>query len=311
MKTCPSCAYKSEDAALKCGICGGDISALKREAAPRAARKKTNFDLGFLFLLLLAAGLYFGSRRGVPPAGRAASGPAAKSFSNDGVVYTLDKMSALQFPGAEEKAAVLAAFGNADWKVRAAGAKTAGAWLRAGIPDIPRQRVELIMALRDVSGPVKKEAAMETGLLIGLGVMNGTDVPELEKQVRSFMEDSDAIVKSAGYFLAAMSGLSGLRGKLEHAFKYEPLPMTRLYAACALAGLGSEDGAQAVFRAAGDPDPEVRKEAALCLSYAATPKAVPLLRKISAEDADPETADNARFSLNLRKQLAIINNKPG
>ncbi|MBU2572829.1 MAG: HEAT repeat domain-containing protein [Elusimicrobia bacterium] len=311
MKTCPSCGYKNEEAALKCGICGGDLSGLKTDAAPGNIRGKIDFNLVFLGVLAIAIGVYFFVRREIPAAGTLKKNAAAeRPFSNDGVIYTLEKMAALKFLGAEEKAAALAAFENPDEKVRAAGVKTAGAWLRAGIGDTAPLLARLTAALSDLSGPVRKEAAMETGLLIGLGVIKPAGVPGLETKVRAFMEDRSDLVKSAGYFLAAMAELSGLKGRLEYASGHEPLAMTRLYAACALAGLGSEEGARAVFRASLDPDANTRKEAVLCLAYTASPQAVPLLRKISASDTDFEVVDYAKFSLNLRKQLAIINNKP-
>ncbi|MBI4802832.1 MAG: HEAT repeat domain-containing protein [Elusimicrobia bacterium] len=312
MKTCPSCGYKNEDAGLKCGICGGDISGLKADAPSGDIRRKIDFDIVFLALLAAAIGVYFSVRRDLPAAGTHKKTPAAgSSFSNDGVIYTLEKMAALRFLGAEEKAATLAAFENLDEKVRAAGVKTAGAWLKARvIPDTAPFLARLMAALNDPAGPVRKEAAMETGLIIGFGIIKPAEAPDLEKKVRALMEDRSDIVKSAGYFLAAMSEMSGLKGRLEYAFRHEPAAMTRLYAACALAGLGSEEGALAVFRASLDPDANTRKEAVLCLAYTASPQAVPLLKKISASDTDFEAADYAKFSLNLRKQLAIINNKP-
>lgn len=310
MKTCPSCGYKNGDGALKCEICGKDASGLKPDPAPpRNDPKKPDYDIWLLALLSLGAWVYF-AYLSPAPAPKTAAAPG-KAFSNEGVIYTLDKMANLKLPGAEEKAAVLAAFDSADWKVRAAGAKTAGEWLRAGSADTALLLPRLISAMNDAYPAVKKEAVMEIGLLIGLGRIKTADVPELEKKAGAFADDPYDPLKSAGYFLAAMSGFSSLKSKLEYAFRHEPLPLTRLYAGCALAGLGSEEGARSVFKAAESPDVNIRKEAVLCLSYAATPAAVPLLKKIAASDPDFDVADNAKFSLNLRKQLAIINNKPG
>lgn len=311
MKTCKSCGYKNEDAGLRCGICGGDISGLAADAAPVPRSRKVGVLIFLAVMLIYCATLYYYvSRFQERQTLKNNIAAAQKPFSNEGVIYTLEKMRALKFLGAEETAAALAALADPDEKVRAAGAKTAGAWLRAGIPGLSPLSERLLSALDDRSAQVRKEAAMEIGLLIGLGLMKPDQAPGLEKKVLVFMSDKSDIVRSAGYFLAAMAGMSGLKGRLEYAFSHEQAPMTRLYAACALAGFGSEEGSRAVFGAAQDPDANTRKEAVLCLAYAAGPQAVPRLVRISRADPDFEVADYAKFSLNLRKQLAIINNKP-
>ncbi len=234
MRTCPSCGYKNGEPVLKCHICGKDLSGLKPEAPPRNEARKNGFDYLFLGLLLLVAGLYF-APRGTGPAARPVQKPsAAHAFSDDGVIHTLEKLSLLKFPGAAERSAALAAFDNPDWKVRAAGARTAGSWLRAGVPGLASLQARLVSALNDASGPVKKEAAMETGFLIGLGLIRPSDLPEPGKTVRAFIDDSDDLVKSAGYFLAAMSGQSDLKGRLEFAAAHEPTPRSgkKPFSAC-------------------------------------------------------------------------------
>lgn len=167
MKTCASCGYKNADAALKCGICGYDVSGLKPDSPPPLKDpKKPDFDIWFLALLALVSWIYF-AFPGKAPASRAGAAAPGTAFSNEGVIYTLHRMSNLKFPGAEERAAVPAAFDSGDWKVRAAGAKTAGEWLRAGAADTALLLPRLLSAMNDAYPAVKKEAVMETGLLIG------------------------------------------------------------------------------------------------------------------------------------------------
>lgn len=313
MKTCPSCGYKNPGPGAACGICGKDLSGLTQDAPPAVAGGKAGWsDWGLIILGLasLTIGFYLALRE--TPAPRPRSEPAAeKGFSNGGIVLTLEKMSALVLPGPREREAVEDSFASEDWKVRQAGVRAAGAWLRAGAPGAGRLKAKLGAALRDSAPAVKKEAGMEAGLLLGLGRLGSAELPRLEEEARAFMDDGDDGVKGAGYFLAAMGGLTGLKGRLLEASASEPLALTRLNAACALARFGSAEAAASVFRAAADPDPAVRMDAALCLSYTADPAAVPLLKKLAALDQDPGVAGNARFSLKLREQLAIINIGPG
>jgi len=305
VKKCPSCAYGNADGAAVCGICGLDISRLIPAPEPRPA--KTRKDALLLvsgFLLLAGAAAFNLLQDALWRAAPAPSAPAGIPFDHSGTVYSLEAMAAQRYLPAESQLAALALLKSPDGAVSEAAAAAVGAWLRAGATEAPA--ASLLAGLLDAAAAGRRRAAVEAGFALAQG-LNGPGVPaKAAAAAGALIASGTPEGRAAGYFLSSMAGLQDFAPQLREVLLYDPLPASRLYAACALARLGDGEGHAYLERAARGWDPAVRPAAIDCLSYSASPSAGRVLAELSKGAPGSRPAQSAKRALMLRKQLAII-----
>lgn len=315
MKPCPSCGYGNPDAGVKCGICAGDISAVPVKPEPAPVKKSTSPNLMvFAGLLLLAcAALFFFMQNSpwgkevLPESGDTAATDES-SFSYEGVLYGLDKMTSLRFLPEAERRRVPALLSSPDDKVAYAAAKLTGAWSRAETDErLRRLWFETLLEAASSGRPVvRRQAALEAGFAAALGFPIRPYLGQVRRAAAGLAAQNETDLKGAGFFLSSMSGLDDLAGQMSETLLHDPSLNARLYAACSLSRLGRKDGHDYLSAAASGKDPEIKSEALSCLSYSASPEAERLLLSSSNDRFDETSAKAAKRGLILREQLAII-----
>ncbi len=305
MKTCPSCGYVNNNEAAKCGICARDISSVPvvEPPKPRDERGMAAAAAVLAGCGLLAAGVFLMRE----PAGRPASSSDGAPFDNAGTLYSLEQMRTLKFlPAADkEKAAALAY--SPDENVAFTAVKLAGDWSRASLSagEARRWFSALLAAARGTRGPVSAQAAREAGQEAAYGLVPAPYPDELRLTVSSMTASADREIKSAGFFLASACGLADYAGVMLDTLNADPSGRARMYAACALAGLGRREGYDHLVSLVSRRDPELQDDAVSCLAYSSVDGTDPFLRA-ALTGSNAEVAPYARSALNLREQLGII-----
>ena len=315
MKLCPSCGYGNPDTALKCGICGRDIAAVPVKAEPAAEKGTERPGLMLVTgLLLLACGALFFFMQNSPWKNEAPAGSGENSvtdensFTYEGVLYGLDKMSALRFLPEADRRRVPPLLYSAEDRVGHAAASLIGAWARSETDQaLGRLWFEtLLEAAAKASPVVRRQAAMEAGFTAAFGFPSAPYHERIRRAAAGLAAQNEPELKAAGFFLSSLSGLEDLAGQMLETLRQDPSSSAKLYAACALSRLGRSEGHAYLSSAASGPDPAARSEALYCLSYSASPEAERLLLSASRDDFDSAAAEAAKRGLLLRKQLAII-----
>ncbi len=305
MKTCPSCGYVNANGAARCGICARDISAVPVVEPPRPRDERGMAAAAAVLAgcALLAAGIFLLQK----PAGRPAPSSDDAPFDNAGTLYSLEQMRTLKFlpPADKEKAAALAY--SPDEDVAFAAVKLAGDWSRASLSGAEARGwfSVLLSAARGTRGPVSAQAAREAGLEAASGLVPAPYPDELRLTVSSMTASGDKDTRSAGFFLASVCGLGDYAAVMLDALRGDASGRARMYAACALAGLGRREGYDHLVSLVSHRDPELQDDAVSCLAYSRVDGTEPFLRAALAGD-NPELAPYARSALKLREQLGII-----
>lgn len=314
MKTCPSCGYGNPDTGVKCGICARDMTGVPVKAEPVRGKRPGRPELMVLAgLLVLACGALFffmpasWKNEALPESGGGAV-TEENSFRYEGVLYGLDKMSALRFLPEADKRRVPPLLSSPDDKVAYAAARLIGAWSR-GETDAALRRLwfeTLLVTASSGRPPVRRQAALEAGFAIAFGFPVRSSLEQVRRAAAGLASQKEAELKAAGFFLSSMAGLEDLSGQMRDTLLHDPSASSRLYAACALSRLGRSEGHDYLSRAALGKDPAIRSEALSCLSYSASPDAERLLLSSSKDGFDKVSSEAAKRGLLLRKQLAII-----
>lgn len=308
MKHCPKCHYDNADCSVKCEICQGAVSEVA--IVNVVAHKKsggTAWVLMLIGLILFGCGVFF-----IPGPPRAPGSTVqllqGTGFTYAGVLYSLEKMKGLRFLPLESKRSVIALLYSPEEKVGLAAAELVGSWSRLSAE--PGQRGEffeaLLKAAAESHGAARRQAAMEMGLSAAYGFPFAAYASEMRKLVAGLMKETDERLNAAGFFLAAMAGFSEYMPELENIILVAPSPFLKVYAACALSRLGGQVGHKYLFSIA-LTESEFGKEAMSCLSYSASPEALPFLEKAAAGKPGAKSVGQAKIALTWRKQLAIIN----
>ncbi len=309
MRECPSCGYGNPDTGPKCGICGRDISSVQAKAAP--APQKSSGLMLFAGLLLLACGaLCFFMQD--PPSGKAV--PAGdggnvvtdeNSFNYEGVLYALDKTTALRFLPDADKRRIPPLLLSHDDRVGCAAAGLIGSWARSETdPALRRSWFETLLGAASSGRPVvRRQAALEAGFAIALGFPVSGYMERVRGISAGLVAQSEPELKAAGFFLSSMSGMEDFSGRMLETLTTDPSPDARLYAACALSRLGHAEGHEYLLKAAAGKELPLRSEAMSCLSYSASPEAERILLSAASDGLDPASAEAAKRGLALRHQL--------
>jgi hypothetical protein len=310
MRRCPGCGYDNPGGALKCGVCGGDVSGVPEAPRPE---KRTEPDLlpAVGLLLLFCAGFFYlyqhapWRRAPAPSTGEDAATDEA-SFSYDGVVYSLDRMRELRFLPREDKLRVPPLLQSRDDLTAFSAASALGQWAREASEGEDRRRWFEALLKAAASGRTvpRRQAAMEAAYDIAYGLDTAPYAGELRAVAGGLVNSGDADLQHAGYFLAAMAGLEEYGERMEKTLLYDPSREARLYAACGLARLGRPSGHAFLAGLAAGADPELSARAFDCLAYSSAPETAPYLSSLAAGRG--ELADPAKRTLMSRKQLAII-----
>ncbi|MBI4351246.1 MAG: HEAT repeat domain-containing protein [Elusimicrobia bacterium] len=315
MRKCPVCGYGNPDAGVKCGICARDITAVpvKAESLPEKEAGRPGPMLLAGLLLLLCGGLYFFLeyspwKKEAPVQSGENAVTDENSFSYEGVLYGLDKMSGMRFLTEGDKRRVPPLLSCPDDKVAYAAARLIGAWSRSETDAaLGKFWFETLLYAASSGRPVaRRQAAMEAGVTAALGFPVSPYLERVKKAAAGLVADKEADLKAAGFFLSSMAGLEDLSGQMRDTLLYDPSPASKLYAACALSRLGRSEGHDHLSKAAFGADPDLRSEALTCLSYSASPEAERLLLSASKDNFNAGAAEAAKRGIKLREQLAII-----
>lgn len=315
MKKCPSCGYGNPDTGLKCGICARDIGTVP--AAPEPVVKEESARPGPMvlagMLLLVCGAVYFFMenspwKKEVPVTSGENAVTDENSFTYEGVLYALDKMSSLDFLTEGDKRQVPPLLSSPDDKVAHAAATLIGVWSRAETDGaLGRFWFETLLGAAESGRPAaRKQAALEAGVTIALGFPFSPYLELVKRTAAGLVSESDTELKAAGFFLSSMAGMEDFAGQMRETLMYDPSSSSKLYAACALSRLGRSEGHDYLAKAAKGADPALRGEALTCLSYSASPEAERLLLSASRDDFDSASAEVAKRGIKLREQLAII-----
>ena len=303
MKKCPFCAYRNEDAAAACGICGAPLAGVKPEAPPPAPRRRPGV-LPLLAGWALLACAFFLYRRA--PAPKPVPSPA-DGFTYEGVLASVTEMKKLRYLPHADRASLIPLLSSPDDKVAVETARALGPWARSS--EDPARRREfseaLAAAAENGSRAVRRQAAVEAGLTIAFGFDPAPYLPRLRRAAESLSADGNEELNAAGFFLASMAGFTDLAPRLETILSGSHSGYQRLHAACALGRFGSRAGNAYLLRAASGA--EFGDEAMICLAYSSSPEALPFLERVAAGGQGSRAAGSAKIALTLRKQLAIIN----
>lgn len=314
MKKCPACGYGNPDTDLKCGICARNITAVTVVSEPAVEKASSRPSLMVLagILLLLCGAVYFFIeyspwKKEVPAASGENAVTDENSFSYEGVLYSLDKMSSMNFLTEGDKRQVLPLLSSPDDKAAHAAATLIGAWSRAETDEaLGRFWFGTLLGAAASGRPAaRKQAALEAGVTIALGFPVSPYLGQVKRTAAGLVSQNDTELKAAGFFLSSMAGMEDFAGQMRETLLYDPSPGSKLYAACALSRLGRSEG-HAYLSAALGADPAIRSEALTCLSYSASPEAERLLLSASKDDFDSASAEVAKRGIKLREQLAII-----
>ncbi|MDD2804777.1 MAG: hypothetical protein PHV33_04425 [Elusimicrobiales bacterium] len=307
MKKCPACAYGNPGAAVKCAVCGRDLSAVPERPEPRPQKNSPQLPLAAA-ALLACAGLFWLLQTYAWKPGEPAPAADDENFAYEGVVYSLSRMADLRYLPAGDKRRALAHLASPDERAAMAAARAAGAWLRGETdPVLSRELFEALLAAAAGDRPaVRSQAALEAGMAAALGFPAGPYAEKIRLAAGGLARDSAPEQRAAGYFLFSMAGLEDYVPQMRQTLLYDPSSEAKLHAACALSRLGYAEGHERLAADAASPDAALRVEAFSCLSYSASPDAERLLRSAAADDLDTEAAQSAKSALILRKQLAII-----
>lgn len=311
MRVCPSCGYGNGAAALKCGICGRDISAVPVLAPP--PEKKEAWLMTAAGLLVLFCGLFFFLYQNFPrtagqPADVVDAAEGEDSFNNyDGVVYSLEKMRALRFLPGTDKLRVPPLLLSREERVALAAAATLGAWAREDALAADRELwfEALLKGARSALPAARRQAALAAGYAAGYGLDPAPYAGQIREVSAGLIAAGDAELVNAGYFLAAMGGLEDFSGAMEKTLLYDPAREDKFYAACALARLNRPEGHSYLAGLIAGADPGFRSRAFECLAYSAAAETPAYLAALAGKGGG-ELAEGAKSTLMLRKQLAII-----
>lgn len=312
MKKCPGCAYLNPGSAGRCHVCGRDLSAVAERPDPRPEKRSPHMPLAAL-ALLACAGLFWLLQHYAWKPGPPAPAADDEAFSYDGVAESLEKMAALRYLPDGDKLRALPLLGSPDQRAALAAVKTVAAWARAEKDPALAGRYALELVGAAAAGPertrpaaVRRQAALEAGLLIALGARPAGLEDCVRPVAAGLVAGGGEELRAAGYFLSAMAGLGDHAAEMRKTLLYDPSAEARLHAACALSRLGDAEGHARLAEAAASPDAALRSEAYSCLSYSASPEAGRLLKAAAREDLDFEAAESAKSALIFRGQLAII-----
>ncbi len=310
MKTCPSCGYGNPDQDQKCGICAKDLSAIPAKAAAKP-QTGSGLMLGAGLLLLACGALYFITSSVAKPPARASANTYfldEASFSYDGTLYALDKMGSLRFLPAADRHRILPLLTSPDDRVARAAAKLTGAWARSSENSAEAKVLFEALLRTAASGSriARRAAAFQASLVAESGFPIAPYLAEIRRVSASLMATREAELTAAGFLLASAAGVEDFSREMLDTLRSDPSSGARLYAACGLARLGSEEGGRHLIKLASGGDSELRSEAFSCLTYAFDPETGPFLTA-AARGGDPDLAERAKMALILRKQLAIIN----
>ena len=315
MKKCPSCGYGNPDTGLKCGICAANIAAVPVKAEPVPEKESGRPSLMALsgLLLLLCGGLYFFMenspwKKEAPVQSGENAVTDENSFTYEGVLYALDKMSGLRFLPEADKRRVPPLLSSPDDKVAHAAARLLGAWSRAETDEaLGRFWFGTLLGAAASGRPAaRRQAALEAGVTIALGFPVSPYLGQVKRVAAGLVSQNETELKAAGFFLSSMAGMEDFAGQMLETLLYDPSPDSRLYAACALSRLGRSQGHDYLSKVALGTDPANKSEALTCLSYSASPEAERLLLSASEDGFDAAAAEVAKRGIKLRKQLAII-----
>jgi len=315
MKKCPSCGYGNPDAGAKCGICAKDITSVPVKPDPvreKESSRPSLMVLSGLLLLLCGALVFFMENSPWKKEAPLQSGENAftdeNSFTYEGVLYGLDKMSAMRFLPEADKRRVLPLLSSPEDKVAFAAAKLVGGWARSEADGALRRLwFEALLDAASSGRPVvRRQAALEAGFAAAFGFPVQPYLERVKKAAAGLAAQKDEELVSAGFFLSSMAGLEDLSGQMSRTLSSDPSSSAKLYAACSLSRLGHAEGHAYVLQAAAGNDPDLRSEALLCLSYSASPEAGRLLLSASKDNFDAASAEAAKRGTKLREQLAII-----
>lgn len=315
MKKCPSCGYGNPDTAVKCGICAGDITAVPLKADPVTEKESARPGLMVLagLLLLFCGALYFFMenspwKKETPVQSGEDSVTDENSFTYEGVLYGLDKMSSMRFLPEADKRRVPPQLSSPEDKVAHAAAVLLGNWSRTDADEaLRRVWFEALLDAASSGRPVvRRQAALETGVTIALGFDVRPYLDQVRRAAAGLVGQREMELKAAGFFLSSMAGLEDFSVQMSETLRQDPSSSAKLYAACALSRLGRREGHDYLSLAASGADPSVRSEALSCLAYSVSPEADRLLLSASKDGFDQVSAETAKRGIKLRKQLAII-----
>ena len=311
MKKCPACSYGNEDRSVKCGICGRDISAVRVSVPPAPVKNS--------YAMFVAAGLIAGCaalfffmqnspwRKEPPQVSGESAANDESSFSYDGVLYSLQKMSGLAFLPESDKLRVARLALSPDYRVSEAALELLGAW--AADPADPRRRrwFSELLSAAETSEHIssRRRGALEAGAALALGFPQGDQQERIRQLAASLAAREEVDLKAGGFFLGAMAGLPEFEPRLKDALENDPRPYVKLYAACGLSRFGLAGGDDYLFGAAGGGG-ELQEEALYCSAFSVSPEAGKLLARVALESAGTPAEVSAKRSLTIRKQLAII-----
>jgi len=311
MKKCPACSYGNEDRCVKCGICGRDISAVRVSVPPAPVKNS--------YAMFVAAGLIAGCaalfffmqnspwRKEPPPVSGESAANDESSFSYDGVLYSLQKMSGLEFLPEADKSRVAGLVQSPDYRVSGAALELLGAWAADPADPLRRRWFGELLGAAETSGHIssRHKAALEAGTVLALGFPAEEYQARIRSLASSLAAREEVDLKAGGFFLGAMAGLPELKPQLKDALANDPRPYVKLYAACGLSRFGLAGGDEYLFGAAGGVS-ELQEEALYCSAFSVSPEAGKLLARVAREGAGTPAEVSAKRSLIIRKQLAII-----
>lgn len=312
MKKCPFCGYGNPATGVKCSICAADVSAVPVSEEPAPAPKMDLMpQIGLLLLACAALFLLVNNspwKKALPAENGEDAVTDENSFTYEGTLYGLDKMSALRFLPEADRRRVPPLLSSRDDRVGYAAAKLIGAWARSETsPGLGRFWFEALLQAASTGRPVvRRQAALEAGFAVALGFPASPYFGRLRRAAAGLAAEKEDGLKAAGFFLSSMSGFYDLSGQMLETLLQDPSPGAKLYAACSLSRLGRAEGHAYLLSAALKRGSADRDEALSCLSYSSSPEAGRLLLSVSRDGADSASAAAAKRGLLLREQLAII-----
>lgn len=306
MKKCPACGYGNPDGAASCAICRRGLRAVAPQ--PETARPKEPSLLPAAAMVLLGCAVLFYALQNF--AWKPETAPSAADEPPDyaSVALSLEVMGRQRYLPDADKLRALPLLASPDPAVARAAAGAVGAWLRAGAGGETGAALFGALLGAAEAGPsgARRLAATEAGYALSSGFPSGAHSASVGRAAAALAAEDDAELRYAGYFLAAMAGDRSYERALRDALKYDPVRRYKLYAACALSRLGAPEGHAYLTGAVSGSVPEEKLQAIACLAYSAGPEAEKLLVAASKDRFSQDSAESAKRSLMLRKQLAII-----
>lgn len=314
MKECPYCGYKNADNALHCDICHADLISV------RPLQKKKIHKKNFISLIQIFVGIFFICAaayvlypdRFLKPRSNPAKVPDVKKLGYDvsSVIESLEKMGNIKFIGQEEKESILSlATNSTNALVRAASIRILGTWVRNREEESSEFVKKIVESFKDSNPAVRAESAWQIGLIL----LTKTAVPgiiqDIKDEISILLNDTDESVRVNAVFLAAMTKDALWLPEFKRLFKNDISNTVKFQSVCSLAYFGDSKAIESVLKACTDANMEIRKKAIFCLAYINAKDSERILKTVIDSDSDKSVRNFAKFSLNFREQLAIINNK--